>query len=63
MAAMKIVPRRPTAWLMGSDIHAALRHYVNLLFVRDKYKVTYNRAMAMYGDELTNPTSQEFLLH
>jgi hypothetical protein len=60
MAAKKIVPRRPSRLFRGSEIQAALYH----VSVRHSWvhRFPHKRQIKIYGAELTNPTSQEFLL-
>ena len=64
MAAKKIVPLRPKKLFIGSESQPALQR----LYVRAhpcergriKKYVTHNKQIAIYGQELTNPMSQEF---
>src|SRR5271156_1762320 len=65
MAARKMVPLRPSALLTGSEIHPALKCDGQLWFRSwgKNRQVTYKKAMAIYGQELMNPTIQVFLSH
>ena len=59
-AAMKMTVRRPSQLLRGSEIHAALEDHVRLVRWVE-HRDTYKTKIAIYGQELMNPTIHEFL--
>lgn len=61
-AAMKMVPLRPMAWLIGSDSQPALIVCQKRIIPGEKYS-TYAKQIVMYGTELINPTIHWFLSH